>query len=166
MSRYSNSRKDNLLTTLAKSIIENSGIEQKCKFNFAYFDTNSPASDFSDWDFENICDFLHKLKEFTKEPLKNWLQPQFKHNSPLEIYNNFPPKNKTMFTYPPHVPANAKWARFRLSGEARLIGFLIPDELHNHPSDSKNEYCFDKNTFYVVFLDLNHKFWLSEKKHT
>lgn len=163
-----NSKKDSKIANFPQSVVVNSGIEQRCKFNFSYFDSNAPSSEFLALGIENLSDLMIKLKEFTKVPLTSWIEPCKKHNSLLEIYGNFPPSNKTKFTYPSHVPADVKWGRFRLSGEVRLIGFTIPDELHNRPSKdgNQNSFLFDKNTFYVVFLDLNHEFWISEKKHT
>ncbi|OOH85726.1 hypothetical protein BMT54_11535 [Pasteurellaceae bacterium 15-036681] len=166
MSRFGNQRKQNSLAKLSTSIIETSGIEAKCKFNFAYFDAKDPSKDFVELGFDNLCDFINKLKEFTKEPLEYWIRRWEKHNSPLEIYGSFPPKNKTIFEFPKHVPADVKWGRFRLNSEVRLIGFIIPEELHNCSPEPHNGFLFDKNTFYVVFLDLHHQFWISEKKNT
>lgn len=166
MTRVINNRKKESLAKLPNSIIANSKIELRCKFNFSYFDSTPPSCGFSDWDFENLSEFLNKLQHFGKEPLKNWIKSWEKHNSPLEIYDNFPPKNKTEFSYPKNVPADVKWARFRLNSKVRLIGFIIPDELHNTSPKGDSEFLFDKNTFYVVFLDLQHKFWISELKNT
>ena len=40
----------------------------------------------------------------------------------------------------------------------RLIGFVIPEDF-NHQEQNGSGYLFDSNTFYVTFLDENHKFY-------
>lgn len=61
---------------------------------------------------------------------------------------------------PKIVPIDAKWGRFRFNSKKRLVGFIVPkDEIH-----PQTNYRFDKNTFYVVFLDKNHEFYTTEKK--
>lgn len=62
------------------------------------------------------------------------------------IYDQFPPTEKTDFTHPKHVPEDAEWARIHVTGKQCLIGHVV------------------KNTFYVVFLDGEHRFWKSELK--
>jgi len=59
---------------------------------------------------------------------------------------------------PPLVPEFANWARIRLDQNQRLIGFLIPQNLHNQRQDD-SDYHLDKNTFYTVFLDAEHDFY-------
>ncbi len=63
-------------------------------------------------------------------------------------YGDFPPKDKTNYTHPEQVPQDAKWASIHLNGKFRIIGYIV------------------KNIFYLVFLDPDHKFWNSPKKHT
>lgn len=62
------------------------------------------------------------------------------------IYGGFPPKNKTSFTHPIHVPEDAKWARVHVTGKQCIIGHIV------------------RNTFYIVFLDGDHDFWDASKK--
>jgi hypothetical protein len=50
-----------------------------------------------------------------------------------------------MYEYPKNVPEDAHWARIHVNGPAVIIGHIVND------------------TFYVVFLDKTHKFWLTEK---
>lgn len=165
MSRFENKRKRESLAKIARTVIENSEIESKCKFNFSYFDSTPPSTDFEMCSIKILVDLLNRIKEFTKEPLQHWIWPWEKHNSPLEIYGKFPSNSKTNYEYPIYVPADVKWARFRIDAKTRLIGFIIPDELHNKKAD-KSDFFYDKNTFYVVFLDLNYEFWISDKKGT
>ncbi len=58
-----------------------------------------------------------------------------------------------IYSTPPHVPSDVDWARFRLDGKKRLIGFTIPK------SHCRQDSRLDDNTFYIVFLDLEHNFY-------
>jgi len=66
----------------------------------------------------------------------------------LEKYGAF--SRISAFSHPKHVPHQASWARFRLESSVRLIGFMIPEDYSSK---------FDRNTFYIVFLDKNHTFY-------
>ena len=74
----------------------------------------------------------------------------------LEIYDRYPAKSE--FIEPKTVPHQARWARFRLEGKVRLIGFVLPNDYdgQEHVGTKRR---FDCNTFYVVFLDQNHLFY-------
>lgn len=76
----------------------------------------------------------------------------------LAIYGDFPKKSD--FKHPKHVPHQVKWARFRLESADRLVGFIVPYS-YDGKTHSTTNFKFDYNTFYVVFLDENHRFWLS-----
>lgn len=62
------------------------------------------------------------------------------------IYGDFP--KKSGFKPPLHVSSDAIWAAFHIGGKEVVGGHLIGD------------------VFYVVFLDSEHLFWISQKKHT
>jgi hypothetical protein len=64
------------------------------------------------------------------------------------VYGDFPPKDKTDFYYPEHVPEDAMWTRIHVDGKHCLIGHIVG------------------NIFYLVFLDKDHTFWKAELKHT
>lgn len=64
------------------------------------------------------------------------------------VYPYFPPPDKTRFVHPTHVPEDAEWVRIHVNGTQCIIGHIVD------------------NVLYVVFLDGNHEFWISEKKHT
>jgi len=67
----------------------------------------------------------------------------------------------SLFTHPHYVPADAHWARFRLGNKVRLVGFVISkDAIKSLTEDEQKKY--DHNTFYVVFLDREHKFYKTE----
>lgn len=62
------------------------------------------------------------------------------------IYEAFPENSN--FTPPNYAPQDAVWARIHVDGKHVIAGHIV------------------ENVFYVVFLDSNHKFWITEKKHT
>ena len=59
--------------------------------------------------------------------------------------------NKTRNKRAGALPHQAIWSRFRLEGDSRLIGFVLPDE-YKDSEQNKSGFRFDTNTFYVVFL--------------
>jgi len=135
----------------------------RSKFNFSYFDhTQDSAQNFDDWSAEQVCKLLEKLKEYGKFPLQYWMTKRCGGGGlkVLEIYGGFPLRSE--FTHPKYIPKNVRWARFRLEGDMRLIGFIIPSDLEEKISRTSRA-RFDGNVFYVVFLDQHHKFYLSSK---
>lgn len=158
-----NSRKTKYLANLPTSIVETCGLARKSKFNFSYFSSSQAhSSDFVDLELSGLSEFCDKLKQYSEFPLSHWLHQRVgsgKQNV-LEIYGSFPSKSE--FTHPKHVPSDVRWARFRLEQKARLVGFVVPADLVNKPS-SDREFYFCGNTFYVVFIDLEHKFYISPK---
>ncbi len=136
---------------------EDSNLTIRCKFNFSYFDkTQSAGQDFADWPEKQILTLLDTLKEYCKNSLTQWITM-----SKYVNYGVFPLNSD--FTHPKHVPHQAQWGRFRLDNKTRLVGFTVPGELHRTPHKITKE-LFDKNTFYVVFLDKDHKFYKTERK--
>jgi hypothetical protein len=138
----------------------------KCKFNFAYFDNSQEAGQkFSDWSHNELTKLLDKLKEYSKESLEYWSKVEIGQAKPrshiLEIYGKFPTE-KSDFIRPSFVPDDIEWARFRLESSVRLIGFIIPEKFHD-TIHQKTEERFDKNTFYIVFLDKNHLFYKTKQ---
>lgn len=117
-------------------------------FNFQYLDKNQGQS-YKEWEENKILALmLNKLEHLSK---LNIMEAQ---KGILTIYKDvdFPPESN--FTSPEHVtnnfkfPDDAKWSSIRVQGEERVIGFI------------------KENIFYIVFLDKNHDFWISKKKHT
>lgn len=162
-----NSKKNGFLDRIPKVSIEsaNDTLTKRCKFNFSYMDfSQSAGQKFQDWTHEQLSKLLDKLYFYSKEPLKYWKEQKTgikKKNSVLEVYDKFPLNSN--FTHPKHVPHEAKWARFRLEYSVRLIGFVLPSEYDKkeHPGTG---FYFDCNTFYVVFLDIDHDFYQTPKK--
>jgi len=168
MKKFKNSKKVSFLDDIPQTSLDNKDdtLTKRCKFNFSYFDNSQEVGDdFSDWTQNELSKLLDKLKEFSKFSLKHWeKQPigsgKYRSNV-LEIYRAFP--SPSDFKHPKFVPHQAEWARFRLEGKVRFIGFLIPETYHNEAHKGTG-IRFDKNTFYVVFLDKNHLFYKTDRK--
>lgn len=58
----------------------------------------------------------------------------------------FPPNSD--FYHPKHISDDIAWCSMHIQGKECLIGY------------------FEDNIFNIVFLDKDHKFWITEKKHT
>lgn len=67
----------------------------------------------------------------------------------IKIYGDFPSPDSTGFFHPAHVDKHVAWAVIEgIGGIPRVSGYV------------------SGSTFYVVFLDSEHKFWISKKKNT
>lgn len=66
----------------------------------------------------------------------------------IAVYEKFPLKSE--FFHPRHIVSDVKWAVIKdIKGQrGRVCGHVID------------------NVFYIVFFDINHKFWITGKKHT
>lgn len=168
--KFGNTKKKTFIESRPISSIETSGIEKRCKFNFSYFDAYQDAGQsFEDWDAETglccLSSLMNKIKEYTNFPLTYWLH-QRAGGGGLKVlahYGDFPTNSD--FTHPPHVPHDVEWCRFRLGQAVRLIGFVVPNSLSGKEITHNGKTHFlDGNTFYVVFLDKDHRFYKSEKR--
>jgi len=170
MGKFKNTKKSRFLSSLPESDIETSNIATRCKFNFSFFDASQAAGqDFCDWDSQSglnsLAELLNKVKEYTKHPLSYWLNQRVGGGGlkVLAYYGKFPEKSE--FTFPAHIPHDVSWARFRLGNKVRLVGFVIPEKFANQTySTGSKDYRYDSNSFYVVFLDREHKFYKTEQK--
>ena len=112
-------------------------------FSLKDFDINQGQS-FEDWEKDEILSILMKrLREVSSLTVTEAQQ-----NKILTIYDDFPKKSD--FQHPKHIPTGVKWARLEIKGKQklRIAGYM------------------EDNVFYIVFLDKNHRFWITEKKHT
>ena len=164
MSGFSNSRRDKFLAARNICSLEdkNDRLTERCRFNFHYFTVQEAGQDFANWNHGELIELLNHLKDYSNFSLVHWTrQPIGKSGAVLAVYGEFPKKSE--FTHPTHVPHQARWGRFRLNHSKRLVGFTVPKELDGqaHPETGLR---FCSNTFYVVFLDADHKFWSSESK--
>ncbi|UGA52894.1 MULTISPECIES: hypothetical protein [Dickeya] len=117
-------------------------------FSFKYFDQSQPLrvpETIDLWQESRLLKpFFNRLIEISKLTRDEALGQR-----QIKIYGDFPPSEKTAFTHPQHVEENVAWAVIEgIGGKPRVAGFV------------------SESTFYVVFLDSEHKFWISEKRHT
>jgi hypothetical protein len=164
MNPFKNDKKAKFLASIPLCSLESETdlLTSKCKFNFAYFEKQTAEQSFEEWPDEKLHKLLAKLRDYSQQSLTHWmLLPIGKSGTVLSIYGAFP--TKSAFTHPKHVPHQALWGRFRLEWADRLIGFVIPNSYHDkaHPVTGER---YDCNTFYVVFLDADHKFYQSGKE--
>lgn len=112
------------------------------KVSFQYVDSSQKyASSYRDWQKEGLLSkMLELLQGYCCRPLLEQID-----GDKFSKYQGFPPKDKTLFEFPLHVPEDADWARIHITGPAVIIGHIVRD------------------TFYVIFLDKTHKFWLTKK---
>ncbi|GJQ32347.1 MAG: hypothetical protein HBSAPP04_11860 [Ignavibacteriaceae bacterium] len=99
---------------------------------------------FQDWEEENLLALaLNRLKELNQFTVKQALAQKF-----VTQYTkvDFPPESD--FYHPKHVPTGVEWCSMHVQGKECVIGY------------------FEDNIFHVVFLDKDHRFWITEKKHT
>jgi len=164
MRKKSNKRKTGFLDKIITASIDSDEdlLTEKCKFNFSYMDfSQKHGQSFKEWNHDQLYKLLDKLNNYSKFPLKHWSNESIGKgsNKVFEVYGTFP--NKSEFIHPKHVPHQVNWARFRLESDMRLVGFIVPDEYHD--VEFKYTKCrFDSNVFYIVFLDANHKFYLTK----
>lgn len=115
---------------------------QNFQISLADFDSSQKfASAFKDWQSVGLLSkAMETLHGYCKRPLHEQID-----GDKFTVYKSFPQAEETKFTYPAHVPEDAAWARIHVTGVAVLIGHIVG------------------NTFYLVFLDKTHKFWLTKK---
>ena len=113
-------------------------------FSFKYF-TSDDGQSFEDWERENILsDLNNKLKNFSSKSKIELLR-----DKTLEIYEAYPKGSK--FSQPKNLMfSGIKWARFRVTGQRRLIGFFLDENILVNTEKA--------DVFFVVFLDKNHLF--------
>lgn len=140
MGRFKPSERKSL--QLDKESVADSDKTGNFKISLAYFDpTPMYASGFKDWQkYGLLSKALETLQGYCKRPLRQQID-----GDKFTTYTSFPPPDKTKFEYPRHVPEDAEWARIHVNGPAVLIGHIVGD------------------TFYLVFLDKTHKFWLTKR---
>ena len=164
MAKKGNNKKASFLASIPKISLNASDndLAQRCKFNFSYFvNDDESGQDFQEWTHEELIKLLDKLKEYSKFPLNHW-KTQYVGKYPVFVnYGSAFPTN-TDFKEPKHIPMEVEWCRIHLENKPRLIGFIVPDSYHDVVQESSS-FRFDKNTFYVVFLDKEHKFYMTSK---
>lgn len=164
MSKFrKNPLKLKFLDQFPTSSLDNSDIKSRCKFNLSFFDDSQPhGSAFDTLEAETLSDILSKIKAFTRNDLNFWRNERC-GGSGLKIFTDYScfPK-RSNFSFPKHIPHDVRWGRFRLENLMRLVGFTIPGTFKNNEKSENHPY--DVNTFYLVFIDLEHNFYITEKK--
>ena len=108
-------------------------------FTFRHLCKNQGSS-FEDWkNDDKLVTALERLEQYSKKYINQ-------EDSIYCIYKNFPPKSK--FKHPSYITEDAVWARIHVDGGHIIGGHIV------------------ENVFYVVFLDSNHDFWVTNLKHT
>lgn len=128
--------------TKSKPETEINSATNNFKVSFQYLDTGQKyGSSWRDWQKVGLLSkAMETLQGYCNRPLLEQVC-----GNKFTMYNDFPPKEKTLFEHPEHVPEDACWARIHITGAAVLAGHISRD------------------TFYVVFLDKTHKFFLTKK---
>lgn len=118
-------------------------------FSFKDFDETQPKDSpqtLQLWkDNELLKPFFERLHELSKLTRK-----EAEQQKQIKIYGQFPSNDKTLFFHPQHVDSSVKWGVIKKVGGQKgvVAGYII------------------ENTFYIVFLDSEHQFWIAEKKNT
>ena len=125
--------------------------------SFKYFCVNQTpvGQNFSDWNDKMRLDLLQKLAEYTKYSRKHW-NNEFSNGLPLLAdYGRFPANSD--FSVPANIPNpdEVVWSRFRLMQKVRVCGFFVTPDI-------AKKYDLSVHTFYVVFLDKDHRFYTTE----
>ena len=129
---------------IQSTLSQKSKEEAKGNFNvsFQYLDTSQKfGSAFKDW---QACGLLSKMMETLQGYCTRPLREQF-DGYKFKAYGGFPEPEYTMFECPANVPEDANWARIHINNKSVVVGHYVG------------------NTFYVVFLDKTHKFYLTKK---
>ncbi|ENX68701.1 hypothetical protein F884_00635 [Acinetobacter sp. CIP 102143] len=116
--------------------------------SFKYFkDTDkSPAQSISTWSNEDrILDMMLALKYITSENIT-----KVQSTEKLSLYKKFPPKDKNDFSCPDGLQEDLNWGTIQNIGgqKSRIAGFL------------------KGTTFYLVYLDRDHRFWITKPRNT
>ena len=166
---FSNKRRQAYIEDTVINDIEGSNIASKCKFNFSFLDQNQAAGQaLKEWaestGSHSLLSLNEKLKHYSDFSLLHWTRETTGNGlHVLEVYGDFP--RKSDFKEPRHIPGDVEWARFRLAAKVRLIGFIVPSKLDGKIiEDGRVSHRLDSNTFYIVFLDKDHKFYLTTKE--
>nr|WP_312622730.1 hypothetical protein [Pseudomonas juntendi] len=160
--KFRNRGAKNFLSSLPVTSVESTKLVKRTKFNFSFIDLEQPDGLAANLTQDFYTELFDKLKRFSAESLSYWNSAPAGQGDGnyLEIYTKFP--SRSNFKHPKFVPHDAVWCRFRLDRSMRLVGFTVPKEL-NHRFCEAERYRYCTNTFYVVFIDLNHDFYLTKR---
>lgn len=125
-----------------KKSVNDNGAFDNFKISFQYLDTSQKyGSSFLDWQKCGLLStMMETLKGYCCRPLIEQID-----GSKFTRYGDFPPSERTKFSYPIGIPEDANWARIHINNLSIVVGHIV------------------SNTFYVVFLDKKHNFYLTKK---
>ena len=110
-------------------------------FSLKDFDINQ-GQKFEEWENESILsNLLTRLRQISSYSIEEAISQKV-----VNTYDNFPENSD--FYHPKHIPEGVRWGTISVKGKERIVGYIA------------------ENVFYIVFLDKDHRFWISEKKHT
>ena len=124
-----------------------SSIRELLTFSFKDLDETQPSSSpetIKLWAEGEILECLfERLRDLSK-----LTRGEAEKQQQIKIYGNFPPK--TDFFHPKHIDEHVAWGVIKAVGgqKGTVAGYIV------------------ENTFYIVFFDKHHRFWITEKKHT
>jgi len=124
-----------------------SSIRELLTFSFKDLDETQPSKSpetIKLWAEDKILEcLLERLRDLSK-----LTRSEAEKQQQIKIYTNFPPK--TDFFHPKHIDKHVAWGVIKAVGgqKGTVAGYII------------------ESTFYVVFFDKHHRFWITEKKHT
>ncbi|TXJ27112.1 MAG: hypothetical protein E6Q24_09315 [Chitinophagaceae bacterium] len=111
-------------------------VEECFVISLKHFDRKQ-GQRFHEWQESGmLADALETLSGYCSLPLYKQYSDKF------TLYGNFP--ERSAYTHPPHVPQDANWARIHVDGTHILAGHVF------------------RNTFFVVFLDQDHTFYITK----
>lgn len=116
-------------------------------FSFRHFDETQPKTNTQTIDVwvEHglIKDLFRRLQELSK-----LTRAEAEQQKQIKIYGEFPMRSD--FKIPTYITHEVEWGIIKqVGGQVSGVAGYIMD-----------------NTFYIVFLDQNHRFWITDKKNT
>lgn len=143
-SKKNRSRKENVRDE-QKTVVS----RELLTFSFRHLDDTQPddlTGTLISWEKNNLLiSLLEKLRQ-----LSGLTRDEAVNQQQIKIYGEFPPKDKTDFFHPKFVEDNVNWSVIKgIGGQVHtVVGYVV------------------ESTFYIVFLDMKHRFWISNKKGT
>lgn len=119
---------------------QTSNYEENLNFSFEDFCPKQQyACSFLDWQKGGLlARAMDTLHGYCKSPISY-------DGDKFGLYGDFPKQGYTLFSHPDHVTPDAKWVKMHISGTGVLVGHVV------------------RNTFYIVFLDKSHAFYLTKR---
>lgn len=126
-----------------RDTIDSISVKGNFKISLSQFDkTQKFGSNYPDWQKAGLLSKLFEtLQGYCCRPLLEQID-----GDKFTIYGDFPHDEYTEFKKPEHVPDDANWGRIHITGVAVVAGHIVED------------------TFFIVFLDKTHSFYLTKKR--